>query len=754
MTLHILLFVTAIALVQHWSRLPEIWEMCVIVGIALACVYRRHGLLLVFLLGTLWAVIFAHWRLAGQLEQSLEGRNVVIQGYIASLPRAAEGRIGFDFIVTEAASGIPRKLRLSWYHPKNTVQAGQSWKLTLRLKRPHGRINPGSFDYEAWLFANGIGATGYVRSKPEPVLIEADFSLFRAFSGLRQAISDRLDAVMPNSAQLGVIKALTLGNQDLISQQQWDIFRKTGIVHLLVISGSHISLVSGLIFLLVRRAWAWSGVLRFAPQNVAAGCAWLAALIYAALAGFSIPTQRALLMLTIGLWALVLQRNASVRQILMLALFVVVLFDPLAVISVGFWLSFAAVALVFYVSSARLGRAAYWQQTAKLHCTMALGLAPLLLVFFQQVSVISPLANLLAVPIIGVLVMPLALLGTAVAFFSSAISALVLGLAEYLLTGLQWILHHMASWPLAMFSSASPPWYALVFGLAGVLLLFAPKGMPGRYLSPFMLLPLLFVRCEKPGFGDWFFTLLDVGQGLSVVVVTEKHVLVFDTGAKYALQSDMGASVLLPYLQYQGIQRVDTLIISHADIDHSGGAASLMAELPVSKTYSSVPPWAVQPAGHYCRAGEHWRWDGVDFAILSPGMHALASENNNSCVLRISNQHFSVLLTGDIEREAEQSLREQYGKSLASSVLVAPHHGSKTSSSLAFLRQVRPEMILIPAGYGNRFGFPHAEVLERYRMLNVPYFSSADDGAVELKTVGSEIKLKRARRDEKRYWMD
>ena len=753
MTLPALVFVAGIALVQHWSRLPGVWEYGVIVALAFGCAYRRRWLVTVFLLGTFWAAVYADWRLSDQLDYERQGQDVVVQGYIASLPQVTDGRVGFDFRVTHADPGIPSKLRLSWYHPKKSVKAGQSWKLTLRLKRPHGRSNPGGFDYEAWLFANHIGATGYVRSKPEPVLIEADFFLSREISVWRQAISDRLDTAMPNSAQLGVIKALTLGSQDLITQQQWEIFRKSGIVHLMVISGSHISLVAGLVFLLVRRGWAWSGVLRFAPHNVAAVFAWLAALLYAALAGFSVPTQRALIMLTLGLWALVLQRNAKIGLILVLALLAVVLFDPLAVLSVGFWLSFAAVALLLYVSTGRIGRARYWRQAAKLHLTMALGLAPLLLVFFQQVSVVSPLANLLAVPIIGMLVTPLSLLGAGMAFLSPTISALILWPAEHLLVGLEWLLQEMAAWPLATLSSAYPPWYALVLGIVGVLLLFAPKATPGRYLSPFLLLPLMFVRSDKPRAGEWWFALLDVGQGLAAVVRTEKHALVFDTGAKYALQSDMGASVVLPYLRYHGINQLDALFISHADIDHSGGAATLLAELPVGKIYSSASPWAVQAGGQFCLAGNRWRWDGVDFAILSPPKHSFASENNNSCVLRISNAQQSVLLTGDIEQEAEESLRKTYGHKLVSSVLVAPHHGSKTSSSRALLQQVRPEMVLIPAGYANRFGFPHAEVLERYREQGATYFSSADEGAIELKALGSTFKLTLARRDDRRYWM-
>jgi len=749
----LLVFVLGIIWVQHWSRLPDSNEWLILIAISLICGLRRYWIVCAWLLGVIWACVFASWRVSDRLADDLQGRDVQVQGFILSLPQHQDIRLSFDFYVTESQPGIPRKLRLNWYKPSKVLQAGQTWQMTVRLKQPHGRSNPGGFDYEAWLFANHIGATGYVRPHPEASQIESMFTISRYFAVLRQRISNHLDAALPGSKQLGVIKALTIGSQDLISQEQWTLFRKTGIVHLIVISGSHISLIAGLVFFLVRRVWARWGGLQTSPQNLAALLAWLAALTYAALAGFSIPTQRAVLMLTVGLWAIVSQRHTAPLQVLWLALLFVVGFDPLAVLSVGFWLSFISVALLIFISTGRLGKSSYWRETFKLHLAMAIGLAPLLIVFFQQVSLISPLANWVAVPLVGLLATPLALLATGLSIFSSQGAALLLWPVDQLLQGLEWLLQLMIAWPVVSISCSQPPWYSVALAGVGVILLLAPKGMPGRYLSPCFFLPLFFVATKQPRPGEVWLTLLDVGQGLATVIQTEQHTLVFDAGAQYSEQSDMGESVVLPFLRYQGIRHLDMLMISHGDNDHSGGAASLLANLPVTTISSSVKNWADLGGGQYCQAGQRWEWDGVQFTVLSPDQQIYASENDQSCVLKIMGSNHSFLLTGDIEQAAETRLVDRYGETLHSSVLIAPHHGSKTSSSLTFLEKVKPSWVLIPAGHMNRFGFPHPQVLKRYQNMNLKSFSAGENGAISVKTSEAGLDVKLSRQETKRYWM-
>ncbi|AMK79051.1 MULTISPECIES: DNA internalization-related competence protein ComEC/Rec2 [Methylomonas] len=747
-----LMFLAGVVAVQQFSRLPNMFEL---LGLGMCClplIYRRYWRVFALVAGVLWASLYGDWRLTQQLPEAYQNRDVKVQGYIASLPQQQDQRTNFDFIVTAPADDFPDKIRLSWYFPQLSLAAGQSWEFHVKLRKPHGRLNPGGFDFEAWLFSSHIGATGYVRDKPAPQLASIPLSIGQYFAKCRQAIAERLDAALPGSPQTGIIKALTIGSQDAITQQQWQVFRITGVVHLIVISGSHISLIAGLIYLWTRRLWAWTGTLNVSPQRAAALCAWLAAVFYAGLAGYSVPTLRAVIMLSVALAAIAWQRNTAPMRILLLALLAVLLFDPLAVLSVGFWLSFVAVALLIYVSAGRLGRPSHWREAGGAQLATAVGLSPLLIVFFQQVSLISPVANWLAVPVIGILIVPPALLAVVFLFIWPALAALLLNILDSMLQGLWWILWQMAELPLASVYCLPPPWHAVGLAAMGVLLLLAPRGFPCRHLSPLLFLPLIFVAVEKPKPGEAWLTVLDVGQGLAAVVQTAEHSLVFDTGARYSEYSDMGDSVVLPFLREQGVDRVDSLVISHGDNDHSGGADSILAELPVDKVVSSVIEWAARERGEYCRSGQTWRWDDVSFEILSPPESGFASDNDNSCVLQVSTARQRFLLTGDIEQAAETWLVREYGDRLASDVLLAPHHGSKTSSSLALLEMVNPKLILIPAGYQNRFGFPHRQVTERYSRLGIPWLNSAEQGAISVHSGSENIQLTAERVKRQRYW--
>lgn len=745
-----LAFFAGIVAVQQFSRLPNSLEWFGIVALGLLASVRRHYAVLSLLLGLAWACAFGAWRLAQQLPDRYQNAEVEIEGYIASLPQVQEQRIGFDFVVTAAAGGVPQKIRLSWYSPESLPAAGQSWRLRVKLRKPHGRFNPGGFDYEAWLFSNRIGATGYVKNKPPPQRIAGTASLGRYLALCRGLIADKIAAALPGSPQLGVLQALTIGTQNAVSQSQWQVFRITGVVHLIVISGSHIGLVAGWVYLATRRIWAWSGLLGMSPPRAAAAVAWLSALFYAALAGFSPPTERAVVMLGVVLAAIAWQRNPAPGQVLVWALLAVVIADPLAVLSAGFWLSFAAVALLLYVSAGRLARPGYWRELAAAQWASLIGLAPLLVLFFQQVSLIAPLANWLAVPLIGLAVVPLALLAVAMLSVWPALASLLFQLADTLLQVLWWLLERLAGLPLAQLSLPPPTGYALPLAAIGVLLALAPRGFPGRYLSPLLLIPLCFPPVAKPKPGEFWLTLLDVGQGLAAVVQTAEHVLLFDTGAKYSEFNDMGESVVLPYLRWRGISRGDALVVSHGDNDHAGGADSVLAEVPVAALFSSAAAWAARKDGSYCRAGQEWVWDGVRFRMLAPPQPAFDKENDNSCVLQVLAAGQSALLTGDIEQAAERWLVAAYGGELSSRLLLAPHHGSKTSSTPLFLDAVKPDWVLIPAGYANRFGFPHSQVVQRYRRIPAAVMNTAEHGAIEVFGNGQPPLAERQRR--RRYW--
>jgi competence protein ComEC len=743
-------FLAGLLVVQQFSILPgSLWPITVAVaaGILTGLRYWRW---LFFGLGLLWAVVFAMIRLADRLPVDLEGSDIPVKGFIVDLPDQNESRTSFDFRVTGSIPHLPSKLRLSWYYPDQPIKAGQQWSFTVKLKRPHGSLNPGGFDYERQLFTEGVGATGYVRPSPKPALLGRE-SAWDSIPVWRQSITDRLSLIAGDRPNLALIKALTIGDGSGISQHQWDVFRKTGTTHLVVISGSHVGLIAGLVYFLVLKLWARTGLLAWSPQRVAAVAGMLTAVFYAGLAGFSVPTQRSVVMLTVVMLAVFLQRNTRPFNTLAVALFAVLAFDPLAALSAGFWLSFLAVSLIIYTVAGRLGHPGYLLEMIKINWATSVGLSPLLLFFFQQVSLISPLANFIAVPVISLLAVPVALLGVLLMYSMPLLAGWLFFAVDSVLQGLWWLLSNLAELPIATINQAQPSVWALVYTLPGILLLLAPVGMPARWLSLVMFLPLVFTTIKKPEQGAINLTLLDVGQGLSIVVQTANHWLVYDTGAKFSAESDMGQSVLLPFLRQQGAGKVDVLIISHGDNDHIGGAVSLLRGIPTIQVLTSAPQLLSDYAPVSCKAGQSWDWDKVSFTLLSP-QQAFASENDNSCVLKIQSEQGVVLLTSDIEAAAESWLVATYGNKLKADVLIAPHHGSKTSSTLKFLQAVQPKYILIPAGYRSQFGHPHHEVLQRYQQINAQWKNTADSGAITLSVQDGSWAVQSLRDTDGKYW--
>ncbi|MEI6268506.1 MAG: DNA internalization-related competence protein ComEC/Rec2 [Methylococcaceae bacterium] len=743
-------FLSGLLVVQQFSVLPGSQWLIVVTVSAGIMAWLRYWRWLFFVMGVLWAIVFAMVRLSDRLPESLEGINIPVKGIIVDLPEQDERQTRFDFMVTESTQKLPSKLRLSWYYPDQAIKAGQYWSFTVKLKRPHGSLNPGGFDYERWLFTQGVGAAGYVRPDSKPVLLGRD-SAWSNISVWRQSITDRLSFLLSDRPSLGLIKALTIGDGNGITQQQWDVFRKTGTTHLVVISGSHVGLIAGLAYFLVLKVWAWTGLLRWSPQRVAAVAALLVAVFYAGLAGFSVPAQRAVIMLAVVMLAIILQRNTRPFNTLAVALIVVLVYDPLAVLAVGFWLSFLAVSLIIYVVAGRFGKSGYLLEGIKINWATSVGLSPLLLFFFQQVSLISPLANFIAVPVISLLAVPLSLLAVLVMFNFPLLASKLFVVVDSVLQGLWWLLVRLAEFPMATISHAQPSVWALMFSLPGVLLLLAPRGMPARWLSLIMFLPLVFTPANKPKAGSINMTLLDVGQGLSVVVQTENHWLVYDTGAKFSAESDMGRSVVLPFLRRQGADKIDSLIISHGDNDHIGGALSLIQGMPTEQVLTSVPQQLSDYSPLMCETGQSWTWDEVTFTLLSP-QHPFVSDNDNSCVLKIESEQGAVLLTSDIETAAESWLVETYGNNLKANVLISPHHGSKTSSTYKFLQAVQPVYVLIPAGYRNQFGHPHQEVLDRYEKIKTQWLNTADSGAISLGVKDGLWQVQSLRETESKYW--
>lgn len=739
--------------------MPSLWWGTLLLPLGVWAWRRPVGLPLAFLVaGVFWTTLQADWVLSDALPSALERRDLQLRGVVADIPQPTERGMRLLFDVTDArfqgkAVAVPRRIILSSYG-EQSFNVGEHWQVVARLKRPHGFQNPGGFDYERYLFQSRIRATGYIRAQTAPQQLPG-WSLRYAVDRWRQYLGGRIRAVLGAEPLAGIVVALANGDKRGISDSQWNVFRRTGTNHLMAISGLHIGLVAGFAFFMVRWLWAWPGftVLRWPAPKVAAVGAMAAAAVYAALAGFSIPTQRALIMITVAMGAVLMQRRVATSQLLAIALLLVLLYDPLAALSAGFWLSFTAVAVIVLFLNARQRRGIDWRNLGRLQWGIAIGLLPLLLLFFQQVSLVGPLANLFAVPLFGLLVVPFTLAGTmATMLLPDVLTAWLFQLALWALKLVWVLLDYLAGLRYSVWTQQSPGLWALAFAVVGVFLLLAPRGWPARWLGAVWLLPMLTLKPTAPMAGSVWFTLLDVGHGLAAVVRTQSHTLVYDTGARFSARFDAGRAVVVPYLRHQGVSSIDTLIVSHGDNDHIGGAASVLADVKVGRTISSVPERL--PMAEVCIAGLQWRWDDVQFKILHPPAGSDLRGNNASCVLKVSGRYGSILLPGDIEARAEKELVEREREALASQVLVVPHQGSKTSSTPAFVRAVAPQLVLFSTGYRNPFKHPHAQVKARYKRYRVRLYDSPVHGAVEVRLSEDGTEVRSYRQHNRRYWFN
>ena len=729
------------------------------------------------LLGFAWAAQCATWRLADALPTEWEGRDVALTGVIASLPQPFERGVRFEFQVERigtAAAQVPQHLQLTWYSgftpesagPVPVVHAGERWTLTARLRKPHGNANPHGFDYEAWLLERGIRATGYVRSgrgTAAPALLAPyTWSVQAVVDRLRERIRAHLQAALGEAPYGGVIIALAIGDQRAIDSEDWQVFARTGVSHLMSISGLHVTMVASL------AAWAvfalWRLSVRYtprlllmlpAPQAAALG-GLLAAFAYCMLAGFAIPAQRTLYMLAVAAWAIWRGWFGSATRVLALALGVVAVLDPWAALSPGFWLSFGAVGLLLLAGQSQ-GPRAHWVRTAlAAQVAITVGLIPLTLALFQQISLVGPLANAVAIPLVSLVITPLALLAAVL-----PIDALA-HLAHALQSGLMLYLEWLAGLDWAVWQHANPPLPLVVLAAAGALWMLVPWWWSWRALGVVWMLPLFLYAPPRPAAGDLQLTVLDVGQGLAVVARTASHTLLFDAGPAYSPDADGGNRVVLPYLRGEGITRLDGMLVSHDDSDHSGGALSVLEAIPVewlASPLSATHPVTQAAAGRTrpCQAGQQWEWDGVRFEILHPQAadyagFAATRDNAQSCVLKITAHGQGVLLPADIERDIEARLLDQQPQALRSTLLIAPHHGSRTSSTAAWLAAVRPDTVIFPVGYRNRFHHPADEVVQRYRASGTQLLRTDESGAVSVKIGAAGIETQAYRDTRARYW--
>lgn len=762
-------FALGIWLLQQMETLPTLpvyWPLallCLLLPRTLNPLLRQVLLLAcAALLGFCHAAYIAQTHLSETLPDAWQGHNITLTGVVAEMPRTHERGQRFAFDVESVQTpgvAVPRRILLSTYTARDKatleLHAGERWRFTVRLKHPHSTRNPHTSDFEAWALERNLRATGYVYDKVTPQRLDATvFSPAYLIERLRESLRTRFHETLPDAPYVGILVALAIGDQASISQDEWRLFTRTGVNHLMSISGLHITLLSGIFFWLTY--WLWRRnprlTLRLPARKAAALVGVLVALAYSLISGFEIPAQRTFYMLTTFAVMLLLSRNVAPSQMLAAALLVVLLLDPWAVLAPGFWLSFGAVALIFYVSANRLGRPHWLVEYGKVQWAMSIGLIPPLLALFQQLSLVSPLANVFAIPLISLLVVPLTLLAALPGFAWS------LHLAHYALNLCMTLLRLLDDLSVSVWMQHAPPAWTVAAGVLGALWILAPRGFPLRAFGIILLLPMFLVRPESPAPGTARIWVFDVGQGLAVAVRTQQHALLFDTGPDYADDADSGNRILVPALRSLGVDRLDTLILSHGDIDHIGGTDSVLQAIPTERLLTSLDADDRRLAGvadvRACRDGLQWDWDGVHFELLHPPATAKAKRHNNnrSCVLRIGVGEHHILLTGDIEAASEARLVQLHPDKLPADLLVAPHHGSRSSSSPAFVAAVAPRYVVFTTGYRNRYHHPHPEVVRRYREQGSQLLRSDHDGAIIIDLGASGIGLEAYRQSHRRYW--
>ncbi|KAB8180675.1 DNA internalization-related competence protein ComEC/Rec2 [Lysobacter maris] len=686
------------------------WPAALVLGAGLAALHAAHALSL-------------------QLPADLERADLTIAGRIVGLPEHDPRRTRFEFRVdddaVEAVSG--RLLRLSWYDDdpgaRERLRAGQRWRLSVRLKAPRGLRNPGGFDSEKQALAGRIAARGYVRELRRAELLTDAAGL----DAWRQAMSERIAAAI-RSPSSRFVRALALGDTRGLDDADWALLRANGLTHLIAISGFHVGLVAGFAALLARGLWwGWPGLARRIPRPVAAALAGLAGgIAYAAVAGFALPTVRTVLMIGAVAAMRVSRRRFGPAAALAAAALAILLVDPLSVLSAGFWLSFAGVAWLLWCLPGFERRPLRGFLSAQAVATI--GLLPLGVALFGQASLAGPVANLVAVPWWSLVVVPLSLLGTGLEGLHGGLGAWAWRLSAWCFD---------LSWPLFEWLGASPlavrwlpesRWFALPMALLAAFWMLLPRGLPARGLALLLWLPLLLPARDLPAEGEAELWVLDVGQGLAVVVRTARHTLLYDTGPAVRDGYDAGDRVVVPTLRALGVPRLERVVVSHADNDHAGGLAAVTRDYPVAALLA--PAGSGVADAEACVAGSGWRWDGVEFEFLHPTPHFPYLRNEASCVLRIASRDGAVLLTGDIGEVIERGLVRRLPDRLRADVVLVAHHGSGASSAPAFVAATGARHAIVSSGYGNRFGHPHAGTVDRWRQAGAELHETGRAGAL------------------------
>ncbi len=727
------------------------------------------GAAVAFLAGGRWA---ATWFTAGfalfalhsfhviglRLPPQFEGDSMLAVLQVTDFPRRSGESISFMARPLDDPR-IPPSVRLRWFEAPDPPQIGDVWQMEVRLRRPRGTSNPGVFDYEAWLFRERVGATGYVVNGSRNRRLQKDAA--DPVSRLRRHIVGRLESILEDTDTAAVVAAISVGARHAITAEQWLRYAKSGTSHLMAISGLHVGLAATAAWFLVVAGCA---ILRLGANHLK--IAWIASLVvaagYACLSGFAVPARRATLMLFLLVLALLLSREPRPFVILAAACFVIVALDPLATLAPGFQLSFAAVLLLLWFARRqaaaanrsgieRLARGTV--QLAAVQVFLLVGLLPLTVTNFGRVSFVAPLVNFAAVPLFSVATVPLALAGVLLDGPFSVVGDAALRVSDASIGLLRWFIDRALAIPNGAVSTAlidgSGSLCLAVIGAWAAL----PRAWPGRHVALLATLALVADRVEPPPDGCLDARVLDIGQGLAVVLRTRQRTLLYDTGAAFRGGSDMATRVVLPYLSKQGIQKIDRLVISHSDNDHSGGAVAVMSNVEVARVLAGEPDMLSTESALTCRRGQRWRWDDVAFRVLHPSVAGRYFGNDASCVILVEAGDASLLLTGDIESGVEDALAGPGGLGDVDAVLV-PHHGSNTSSSIAFVSTVSADLALVSAGYRNRWGLPRPEVVRRWQDSGATVLETARDGAIGFRLCDRAgiVRLSRHRQQSRRLW--
>jgi competence protein ComEC len=740
------------------SRLPVSgffwWLLCA--GLLIWWMPSRWRCVGALLAGAAWAGLHATWSMGVQLPVEWEGREVAVAGRVIGLPEPQARRTRFLLRVDDAPGQLAplrgRLLRLAWYDDfgattpgaRTRLGAGERWQFRVRLRAPRGLANPGGVDSERYAAAQRITAMGYVRDEATA----RRMSPAQGMDAWRSGMSDRIALAVPGD-HARFVQALALGDTRGLDDHDWQALRATGLTHLIAISGFHVGMVAGACAWGAMSLWWLLPVLgRRIPRPQAAGAAaLLGALAYAAVAGFALPTVRTVLMIAVVVLARLARRHVRIVDTLALAMLVVLVFDPLSLLAAGFWLSFGGVAWLAWCLPASL----HWAKAfLPAQGVATVGLLPLTAMLFGQASLAGPLANLLAIPWWSLVVVPLSLIGTGLEVAHDGAGTWVWRMAAECFAPSWQVFERLAEHRYALWWLPESPAWALWLALAGGFWLLMPRSVPGKSLALLLWLPLLWPDRERPREGEVELVVIDVGQGLSALVRTANHALLFDAGPAVEEGFDAGERAVVPALRALGVWRLDALVVSHADNDHAGGVDAVRAGLPVRVMLA--PPGSPMDVRTPCIAGATWTWDGVRFRFLHPTPHFPYLGNEASCVLKVETVHGGLLLPGDIGAVIERSLVHREATALRTDVVVLPHHGSAGSSDPAFVAATSPRLVLNASGAGNRFGHPRAEVVARWRARGAEILDTQSGGALRVWLGAQGLQVRERRHDRARWW--